>query len=59
MDAKLRAGNKEATDEELENLMDDVILIFRFIQGWLSTFVEQRRLWKLLFYLLLKQSLDE
>lgn len=33
MDAKLRAGNKEATDEELENLMDDVILIFRFIQG--------------------------
>lgn len=33
MDAKLRAGNKEATDEELENLMDDVIVIFRFIQG--------------------------
>lgn len=33
MDSKLRSGNKESTDEELENLMDQVIVIFRFIQG--------------------------
>jgi cullin 4 len=33
MDSKLRAGNKECSDEELENLMDKVIVLFRFIQG--------------------------
>ncbi len=33
MDSKLRSGNKEATDEELESLMDKVIVLFRFIQG--------------------------
>ncbi|VDN50738.1 unnamed protein product [Dracunculus medinensis] len=33
MDSKLRAGNKVATEEELEVLMDEVIVIFRFIQG--------------------------
>ncbi|VDM25312.1 unnamed protein product [Toxocara canis] len=33
LDSKLRSGNKESTDEELENLMDEVIVIFRFIQG--------------------------
>uniref|UniRef100_A0A158Q724 Cullin-4 n=1 Tax=Elaeophora elaphi TaxID=1147741 RepID=A0A158Q724_9BILA len=33
MDSKLRSGNKEATEEEMENLMDEVIVLFRFIQG--------------------------
>ncbi|VDK49594.1 unnamed protein product [Anisakis simplex] len=33
LDNKLRSGNKESSDEELENLMDQVIVIFRFIQG--------------------------
>lgn len=33
MDVKLRAGNKECSDEELDNLMDKVIVLFRFIQG--------------------------
>lgn len=33
MDAKLRTGNKESSDEELDKLMDRVITLFRFIQG--------------------------
>ncbi|XP_077746777.1 cullin-4B-like isoform X2 [Canis aureus] len=33
VDSKLRAGNKEATDEELEELLDKVIVLFRFING--------------------------
>ncbi|EFO23722.1 hypothetical protein LOAG_04763 [Loa loa] len=33
MDSKLRSGNKGATEEEMENLMDEVIVLFRFIQG--------------------------
>lgn len=33
VDSKLRAGNKEATDEELEELLDKVIILFRFING--------------------------
>lgn len=33
MDSKLRAGNKEATDEELEKMLDKIMIIFRFIYG--------------------------
>lgn len=33
MDIKLRSGNKDCTEEELDHVMDDVILLFRFIQG--------------------------
>lgn len=33
MDGKLRSGNKETSDEELDKLMDRVITLFRFIQG--------------------------
>ncbi|KAH7728259.1 cullin-4A [Aphelenchoides avenae] len=33
MDFKLRCGNKECSDEELDNVMDSVMLLFRFIQG--------------------------
>ena len=33
MDSKLRAGNKEATEEELEKLLDKIMVLFRFIQG--------------------------
>uniref|UniRef100_A0A1I7XUR6 Cullin-4 n=1 Tax=Heterorhabditis bacteriophora TaxID=37862 RepID=A0A1I7XUR6_HETBA len=33
MDSKLRSANKEASDEELDRLMDKVITLFRFIQG--------------------------
>ncbi|CAH1109919.1 unnamed protein product [Psylliodes chrysocephalus] len=32
-DSKLRAGNKEATEEELERLLDKIMLLFRFIHG--------------------------
>ena len=37
VDSKLRAGNKEATDEELEKMLDKIMIIFRFIYGkcWL------------------------
>uniref|UniRef100_A0A8C0C0T6 Cullin 4A n=1 Tax=Buteo japonicus TaxID=224669 RepID=A0A8C0C0T6_9AVES len=31
VDSKLRAGNKEATDEELERILDKIMIIFRFI----------------------------
>lgn len=33
VDAKLKAGNKAATEEELEALMDRVMVLFRFING--------------------------
>ncbi|OCT95365.1 cullin-4A [Xenopus laevis] len=33
VDSKLRSGNKEATDEELERLLDKIMIIFRFIHG--------------------------
>ncbi|GFN79945.1 cullin-4a [Plakobranchus ocellatus] len=33
VDSKLRAGNKEATEEELEKLLDKILVIFRFIHG--------------------------
>ncbi|KAG8452124.1 hypothetical protein GDO86_004064 [Hymenochirus boettgeri] len=33
VDSKLRAGNKEATDEELERFLDKIMIIFRFIHG--------------------------
>ncbi|CAI4228659.1 unnamed protein product [Auanema sp. JU1783] len=33
MDAKMRSANKEASDEELDQLMDKAITLFRFIQG--------------------------
>ena len=33
MDNKLRAGNKEATEEELERLLDKIMVLFRFIHG--------------------------
>ncbi|XP_046911755.2 cullin-4A [Dermatophagoides farinae] len=33
VDLKLRAGNKECGDEELERLLDKVMVLFRFIHG--------------------------
>ncbi|KAM3586793.1 hypothetical protein VKS41_001850 [Umbelopsis sp. WA50703] len=33
VDSKLRSGNKTATDEELETLLDRVLILFRFIHG--------------------------
>lgn len=33
VDMKLRAGNKEATEEELENILDKIMVLFRFIHG--------------------------
>jgi cullin-4 len=33
VDGKMRAGNKEGTDEDLERLLDKVLIIFRFING--------------------------
>lgn len=36
VDSKLRAGNKEATEEELERILDKIMIIFRFIHGKLS-----------------------
>uniref|UniRef100_A0AAY5F5N8 Cullin family profile domain-containing protein n=1 Tax=Electrophorus electricus TaxID=8005 RepID=A0AAY5F5N8_ELEEL len=33
VDSKLRAGNKEATEEELERILDKIMIIFRFIHA--------------------------
>ncbi|CAD5118119.1 DgyrCDS6858 [Dimorphilus gyrociliatus] len=33
IDGKLRAGNKEASEDELEKLMDKIMVLFRFIHG--------------------------
>jgi len=33
VDSKLRVGNKEITEEELERLLDKIMVLFRFIHG--------------------------
>jgi len=33
VDSKLRAGNKEASEEEMERILDKIMVIFRFIHG--------------------------
>ncbi|KAL2770496.1 cullin-4A isoform 1 [Daubentonia madagascariensis] len=33
VDSKLRAGNREATDEELERSLDKIMIVFRLIHG--------------------------
>lgn len=33
MDSKLRTGNKECSEEELDSVMDRAIVLFRFVQG--------------------------
>ncbi|CAG0888346.1 unnamed protein product, partial [Cyprideis torosa] len=33
VDGKLRTGNKEATEEEMERLLDKIMVLFRFIHG--------------------------
>ena len=33
MDARLRTGNKEASEEELEKILDKLLILFRFIHG--------------------------
>merc|ERR1719277_1752569 len=33
VDSKLRAGNKESSEEELEKILDKIMVIFRFIHG--------------------------
>ena len=33
VDARLRAGNKEASEEELEKILDRLLILFRFIHG--------------------------
>ena len=33
IDQKLRAGNRELTEEDLERIMDKALILFRFIQG--------------------------
>lgn len=50
VDSKLRAGNKEATDEELEKMLDKIMIIFRFIYGkcsflcvWIQLFNQQHK----------------
>uniref|UniRef100_A0A1I8G3G5 CULLIN_2 domain-containing protein n=1 Tax=Macrostomum lignano TaxID=282301 RepID=A0A1I8G3G5_9PLAT len=33
IDSKLKSGNKAASDEELERLLDKIMVLFRFVQG--------------------------
>ncbi len=33
VDARLRTGNKEASEEELEKILDRLLILFRFIHG--------------------------
>jgi len=33
VDSKLRAGNKESSEEEMERLLDKIMVLFRFIHG--------------------------
>eukprot|EP00118_Oscarella_pearsei_P010944 m.69926 g.69926 ORF g.69926 m.69926 type:complete len:105 (+) comp35648_c0_seq7:1268-1582(+) len=33
VDGKMRSGNKEETDEDLERILDKILVLFRFIHG--------------------------
>jgi len=33
VDGRLRSGNKEASEEELEKILDKLLILFRFIHG--------------------------
>lgn len=33
MDSRLRLGNKECSEDELDAIMDRVIVLFRFVDG--------------------------
>lgn len=33
IDSKLKSGNKEATEDELEKMLDQILVLFRFIHG--------------------------
>lgn len=33
LDTKLKSGNKEATEDELEKILDQILVLFRFIHG--------------------------
>ena len=33
LDSKLRLGNKESTEEEMERMLDKIMVLFRFTQG--------------------------
>uniref|UniRef100_A0A8C5N0P6 Cullin family profile domain-containing protein n=1 Tax=Leptobrachium leishanense TaxID=445787 RepID=A0A8C5N0P6_9ANUR len=43
VDSKLRSGNKEATDEELERFLDKIMIIFRFIHVGKSASVDSEK----------------
>lgn len=60
VDSKLRAGNKEATEEELERILDKIMIIFRFIHGN-SVFVHlaNYHLLELLIYCLCIKSISQ
>lgn len=52
VDSKLRAGNKEATEEELERILDKIMIIFRFIHGnSVLVYLEHKLLYLLIFIL--------
>ncbi len=41
VDSKLRAGNKEADEEEMERILDKIMVIFRWVSclaPWISTY---------------------
>lgn len=56
VDGKLRAGNKEATEDELERLLDKIMVLFRFIHGKdvFEAFYKKVGVFILLFLLLLR-----
>jgi cullin 4 len=33
VDSKLRSGNKSMNDDELDSVLDNVLILFRYIQG--------------------------
>lgn len=38
LDEKLRAGNKGTSEEELENILERVLVLFRFIQVFSTSY---------------------
>jgi cullin-4 len=50
VDSKLRAGNKESTEEELERLLDKIMVLFRFIHGKdvFEAFYKKVQYWRIL-----------
>ena len=59
MDIQLRSGNKEWSDEQLDNLLDRVMVLFRYIHGRCGLYVGCVRLGVTLLFITIGKDVFE